>query len=474
VWLALGALLRGLLIWFPRSKDDDTDAYLELGRNLLHHGTYGFMGDDGVVSPALFRLPGYPIFLAALGGNTTLVCVVQSLIELAGCLMLGLFLRRHVSERAGLAAIALSATCFFTADYAATPLTESLSLFATMAAIHTLGEFLAKSTGNPKKPAILSEVRRFWRTQSKDPGAARPTTTIQTFSTSTSTATNLLPVAASASLAMMLRPDGAILAISLAIALFFHTKRFVPALRTVILFGLLAAVPLVPWAIRNAVTFHVFQPLAPRHVNDPGERVNLGFYRWLRTWSVDFETTGLVFWKVGTESISLKDFPPRAFDSEAQRDQTAELIAAYNIKKDVDQPLDDRFAALAAERIHTHPLRYYVWVPALRIADMWLRPRTEGLDIALSWWRWRDHPGESAAAIALALLNLLYIVGAIAGAFRRPPLAVFLATYLMLRCILLGTMENSEPRYTLEAYPIILVLSAMCWASRHRTSALIT
>jgi hypothetical protein len=32
---------------------------------------------------------------------------------------------------------------------------------------------------------------------------------------------------------------------------------------------------------------------------------------------------------------------------------------------------------LAAERVHVAPFRYYVWLPALRIADMWLRPRTK-------------------------------------------------------------------------------------------------
>ena len=436
-WLLAGAILRAILISFPRAKDDDTDAYLELGRNLLHHGAYGFM-DDHVVSPALFRLPGYPIFLALLGGNDQLVFIVQSLIELAGCLLLALFLRRYVSEKAGLTVLALSATCFFTADYAACALTESLSIFAVAAAIYCLGELLRGSPGAPPSAASSLRVRRSWP--------------------------KLIPLAACASLAMLLRPDGALLTISIAIALVVYGRRS-GGFRTAILFGLLACVPLVPWTIRNAVTFHVFQPLAPRHVNDPGERVNFGFYRWLRTWSVDFETTGLIFWKIGTETISMQDIPPRAFDSDAQHAETAQLVAAYNLKKDVDPVLDDRFAALARTRIETHPLRYFVWVPAMRIADMWLRPRTEGLDLPMTWWRWSEHPKESAICIALALLNLFYIVAAIGGAFRKPPLAIFLGTYVLLRCILLGTLENPEPRYSLEAYPIVFVLAAVCFAS---------
>ncbi len=433
LWLTAGVILRGLLMVFPRAKDDDTDAYLELGRNLLHHHVYGFI-DDGVASPALFRLPGYPIFLALLDGRMNLIFLVQSALELAGCVMLALFLRRYLSARAGLTALALSATCFFTAAYATCALTESLSIFAVAAAIYALGELLAK----PDAFALAGWFRR------------------------------LLPVAATAMLAMVLRPDGALLTISLAVALVVYGIRragAMPALRTACLFGLLACIPLVPWTIRNAVTFHVFQPLAPRHVNDPGERVNLGFYRWLRTWSVDFETTGLVFWKVGTETIDMRDIPPRAFDSPAQQAETAASIAAYNQKKDVTPELDAHFAALAQTRIESRPLRYFVWVPLLRIADMWLRPRTEGLDIGMSWWKWSDDPRECAAALALALLNLFYVGAAMCGAFRRPPLAVFLFTYLLLRCLLLGTLENPEPRYSLEAYPIVFVLGA-CFLSR--------
>jgi hypothetical protein len=429
LWVALGTLVHALLIVFPRQRDDDTDAYLELGRNLFHHFTYGFM-DDGVVSPALFRLPGYPIFIELLGEHMRLIFLAQSLIDLTGCLLLAHFLRRYWSDKAGLAVLALSATCLFTATDAATELTESLSIFAVAAATYSLGELLVK-------PAAFALGGWFPR---------------------------LLPLASTAALAMLLRPDGALLTVSIAISLVVYgLRRVTPiaAIRTTTLFVLLTAIPLVPWTIRNAVTFHVFQPLAPRHVNDPGERVNLGFYRWLRTWSIDFETTSTVFWKIGTEPIHFEDLPSRAFDTPAQRAETAALIAAYNRTRDISPPLDDRFAALAETRIRSKPLRYFVWVPALRVADMWLRPRTEGIPINPSWWRWRSHRLQSAAALALALLNLTYILLALGGTLRRPPLAIFLATYMLLRCLLLATLENPEPRYTLEAFPIVFVLGAI-------------
>src|ERR1700679_617999 len=64
LWIAAGLVLRLLFLWFPRPGDDDTLDYLELGHNLLHHGIYG-LGSGPGISPTMFRLPAYPIFLAA-------------------------------------------------------------------------------------------------------------------------------------------------------------------------------------------------------------------------------------------------------------------------------------------------------------------------------------------------------------------------------------------------------------------------
>jgi hypothetical protein len=427
--LTLGALLRGLLIFFPRAADDDTDAYAELGHNLLHHGTYGFM-DDGVVSPALFRLPGYPLVLGLLGEKTWLVLCFQTVIDLLGCVLLALVVRRHRGERAGLVMLGLGATCWFTATYAALAMTESLSIFAVALAIYGVDRLLARPDafhGLSLKMIALPAV--------------------------------------AAALAMLLRPDGVLVTISIGFALVWYGYRQVGLWRaasTALLFCALASLPLVPWTIRNAITFHVFQPLAPRHVNDPGERVNVGFYRWLRTWSVDYETTAQVFWKVSTGRIDPAEIASRACYDAAECVQTAALIARYNQKNDLDQPLDDAFGELAARLIHERPVRYYLLAPAARVADMWLRPRTDGTHIPASWWKWREHPWGSAAAVGLLLLNLAYVLGALGGAVSgRLPVGVMMGSYLGLRYVLLGGMENPEQRYTVECYPIVLLYAGL-------------
>ena len=95
--------------------------------------------------------------------------------------------------------------------------------------------------------------------------------------------------------------------------------------------------------------------------------------------------------------------------------ETAQLFADYNRDHDVTPELDARFAALAAQRIHSAPLRYYLWLPALRIADMWLRPRTELLPSDPRWWEFNDERGWLAVSIVFGVVNLAYVIAAAAG-----------------------------------------------------------
>jgi len=429
-WLGAGLLLRLLLIYFPRSFDDDSTAYLELGRNLLHHSVYGMTLDGGGIKPSLFRLPGYPIFLALCGGKFWLAEVVQSLLDLWGCWLLSSAVRRVLGERAAEWTLALGTMCLFTAAYAATALTESLSVFAICCGIYAFGEW---------------RISRSLR--------------------------SLLPLGAAAALAMLLRPDGVLLTAALFFALTFEAVRTPRRwFRDATVFVALACFPLGIWAARNYAAFHIFQPLAPKHVNDPGEPVNLGFYRWLRTWSVEFETTGNVYWAIGEDELSIDNVSPRAYDTEAQRAEIAALFDAYNVHRDLDPVIDAGFERLAEQSIHDHPFRYYLVVPAMRVADMLFRPRTEAFNIDVFFWQWSDHPWQSAAAIGFALLNFAYIATAFAGCGRgRVPFAVLLGSYFVMRCVLLGTLENPETRYSLELYPIIIVAAASVTVPR-RTS----
>ena len=171
----------------------------------------------------------------------------------------------------------------------------------------------------------------------------------------------------------------------------------------------------------------------------------------------------------------MKDLPARAFDSPAQQQATAAILARYNLETASTPPVEAAFNQLAAERIHTHPMRSLILMPLTRLADMTLRPRTEFMKLPLDWWRVRAHPLGSALAAAYALLNLLLLFVAMKGLLRwhrlrwagHAPLACAALGFIALRCALLLTLDNSEPRYTIEFYPIILLLAAFALALRH-------
>src|SRR4030081_1132871 len=110
--------------------------------------------------------------------------------------------------------------------------------------------------------------------------------------------------------------------------------------------------------------------------------------------------------------------------------------------------LDARFAALAATRIRNAPFRYYIWLPAVRIADMWLRPRTELLPSDPRWWEFNDDPRGSIVAVTVGLLNLAYVGASFLAAlwrFSTIRYAGLLVAFVALRSVFLGTIENPEP-----------------------------
>ena len=110
-------------------------------------------------------------------------------------------------------------------------------------------------------------------------------------------------------------------------------------------------------------------------------------------------------------------------------------------------------------------------LPVLRVADMWLRPRTEILPPDARWWEFNDDAKHSVVAVGFGLLNLAYVVAALLALVRRPSgirWAGLLVGFVLLRSAFLGTLENPEPRYTLECYPVIIVLAASWLAGAHR------
>ena len=141
---------------------------------------------------------------------------------------------------------------------------------------------------------------------------------------------------------------------------------------------------------------------------------------------------------------SVAKLPHRAFDTPAEYAETASLAAEYNGNGvNLTPALDAAFARLAQERIAAHPVRYYVWLPLGRVADMWLRPRVENLPIDLDWWVYAHHHVETRFSWFYAGLNAFYLLLGIAGLCLRPRLWQWMLAYMLLRSAMLLTVTGS-------------------------------
>src|SRR5205814_2512955 len=138
--------------------------------------------------------------------------------------------------------------------------------------------------------------------------------------------------------------------------------------------------------------------------------------------------------------------PGRAFDTEQQRAQTEQVISDYNNLLHVSPELDHKFQAIASERVRSHPVRYYIELPIVRILDMWLRPRTEMLPSDSRWWEFNDDWKWLAMAISFGIINIAYIMCAVVGWMRRRTVELIglLVLFVVLRSVFLGTLEYPE------------------------------
>jgi 4-amino-4-deoxy-L-arabinose transferase-like glycosyltransferase len=437
-WLfAFGTLLAiGLrlifILKFPHVTGD-TYIYGDIAKNWIDHGVYGFTHPDGPV-PTWIRLPGYPGFLALcffLFGREhyTAVMLVQLVVDVASCFVVADLTRRMMNERAGKIAFFLAVLCPFTANYVSSPMPETLSIFALAAAFWCL----YRALDEPQRQRLA------W-----------------------------IGCGIFTGLAIYLRPDGGILLASIGLFLLVRLIRVSSERRATLIAGLLVLVfalaPLVPWTYRNWRTFRHFQPLAPRYASDLDEFTPLGFNHWVRTWMAEYVSVEDIYWQMPGADVDVNLLPSRAFDNPAEQAHTRQLFAEYETRTAIWPELDQQFEQLARERVAHHPFRYYLQLPLLRIADMWFRPRTETLPLDSRWWQdYHDDFWNSAEAAALGLVNFFYVALAIAGCFMRPrPRYLFVVVaYLAIRTMFLGTLENPEPRYTLECYPLVISLAAI-------------
>lgn len=304
----------------PNDDPFDGKLYAQIARNVLEQHSFSHASEPPY-DPSLIRLPGYPLFLAGIYTffghyDNTAVRITQALLDTAACGLVALIAfywepDQKRKRNASIAALALGAVCPFSAIYVGTILTETPTIFLAVAM--TLTATLAFRASSARKSALL------WA------------------------ATGLI-----AGIAVLFRPDSGLFAAAIGITLVATTfsrrhapkdgvensndgrKKFFRTLSFGAVFTLAFCLVLVPWTIRNERVFHIFQPLAPKHAEMPGEFVPRGYLTWLRTWLDDGRYIAPVLWSLDELPIKIDDFPDRAFDSVQEKAKVAELLEKYN------------------------------------------------------------------------------------------------------------------------------------------------
>jgi 4-amino-4-deoxy-L-arabinose transferase-like glycosyltransferase len=466
--LLAAACLRVLFVLKFPGGSGDTGMYEQLATIWLKHGKYA-MDIAGQLMPVDLRMPGYPAFLAliyALTGRTSEsarlpVMLAQVLVDLACCvviaalaaLLVSLCSRQANRPRAFLAGLWLAALCPFTANYVAVVLTEVWATFLTAVALLILVMVATEVRGErPEWPRMeWTSGKGYW-------GWVALGGLVVGVGTLFRPETPLLLATTMVLLGLWMWWRG-------------ETKRFV---LSAVLMACACAVPLLPWIVRNAITLHEFQPLAPKDTMLPGEVIPKGFMAWERTWLFRVRDCYLVPWKLNDEAIRLEDIPPEAFDTPEERDRVAAALEQYNDDLTFTREEDAVFAQLARERTARHPLRTYLWIPLRRAVRIWFTPRIELLPISGHVFPLanmsEEDPVDQRVTILIFFLNILYVGLGIWGGWklwrhrRSRAAVVLLVFYMVVRTGFLTTLETPEPRYVLECFPALIAMAAAAFA----------
>lgn len=473
--LLVGACLRLLFVFKFPGGSGDTVLYDQLATNWLKLGKFA-MDIAGQATPVDLRMPGYPAFLAIVyaltrrtGDSATLpVMLAQVVVDLATCVVvaaLAALLAKLAGQQgrvkeAFAAGLWLAALCPFTANYVAVPLTEVWAVFLTAVAFVLLVLVGTEASGN-RVPVLAG--KQFAR---KDIWKAAA---LGGFVVGVGT---------------LFRPETPLLLVTTFAVLGHWMVRRGDVRRCVwlcVIMGGTCAAALLPWTVRNAVTLHEFQLLAPRDAMLPSEVDPKGFEAWERTWMYRMRDAYLVTWKLNEEEIQMEDIPASAFDTPDQRERVAMVLERYNDDLKWTTEEDAMFAEIARERTARHPLRTYLWIPLRRAVRIWFTPRIEMLPISghvfpLAY-QWEEDPVDQRMTILIFLGNVLYVGLGVWGAWklwkhRRARAAVaLLVAYIVVRTAFLTTMETPEPRYVLECFPALIAFGAqVVWSERENPS----
>jgi 4-amino-4-deoxy-L-arabinose transferase-like glycosyltransferase len=428
--LLLAVVFRvALVLQFPMPAGDEL-RYTTPAVNLLAGRGFSSAVSEPY-TPSEATVPGYPLFIAAIyavfGQQNSAVRIAQSLIDLLTCLLVA-FISFNLAPAALRTPAAISALLiygclsWFTVDWTRYVLTETLALFFTCLAI-----------------AVGITAFRMGRWLWAVAGAM-------------------------CGMALLTRADSVLLVSAFVLFLALQiVRRRAAAVANLLFFSLAVVVILAPWILRNYYSLGKFQPLASEYGFAQTRYMPDGYLLWIRTWITD-EAHFKVFqpaFQPGDRTFDPHELPDSVFDSAEEKEQVFRLIAEYDREGQFTSGMNDKFRVIAHERIKHAPMRFFLYLPLVRIASVWLT----GFATHNSFHRF----------LRILLVLPILIGGTLGLAFwgRNQPLTQLLVLVVLTRTLFLGYHYGPEARYIVEAYPAMIaacgVTGAFLWRTLNRS-----
>jgi hypothetical protein len=171
---------------------------------------------------------------------------------------------------------------------------------------------------------------------------------------------------------------------------------------------------------------------------------------------------------------------PASQNSNAEEGEEAEESEEEEKEKEKEQhgpvemtpEIDAGFAQIARERIGRHPFQFYILLPLKRARAMWFDTHSQYWPFEGSLLPFEDLDYEGHQQYWLPLfagLTALYTLLGLGGGwvlltsekFAARQWVLLVALAVVLRLILFSSIENPEPRYLVEFFPLLSVLGGI-------------
>jgi 4-amino-4-deoxy-L-arabinose transferase-like glycosyltransferase len=429
-WVAIafvGAALtfRLLLVDDWHAPAGDGLQYYALSQSLLRDHRLAFGPPPAPLQYS--RLPGYPLFLAAvvhktpisLGAHLRRATLANVFLDLGSAALIFLIVRQRRHGRAAAwAAFAAVIACPILVFLCCYGLSESLATFLT-----TLTLFCA--------------LQPSWRWA--------------------------LAGGAALGALQLTRIDGAIIVPAAALAIYFTDPKWRSRFLRAGAFAVAALVLFAPWPLRNLHHFGSPHFEGTYWMRQDGTPLPMGMMKWMRSYGTGAWGEDYNLMSVANDMPMQLERPgiilPVMWDDDRERAEVVAAFTRYNQER-FSPAVDAEFTRLADARKQRRPFRYWIGLPLLRLAAEWkampeweLPMRSPRFDLPAQRSRW---VAFEHLLFALALLGAALLV-------RRDGALVLVVVTAVAARSFLHAIAHPFPveRYLVESFPALLMLSGI-------------